>query len=75
MFKKKQGKMLISNVLIKHQLRKDKNMYRDHNCGELNIKNVKQEVNIAGWVQKIRFNGIYRFKRPIWNYPNCYICR
>ncbi len=32
-------------------------MYRDHNCGELNIKNVKQEVNIAGWVQKIRNLG------------------
>ena len=32
-------------------------MYRDHNCGELNIKNVGQEVNLAGWVQKIRNLG------------------
>ncbi len=32
-------------------------MYRDNNCGELNIKNVGQEVNLAGWVQKIRNLG------------------
>ena len=32
-------------------------MYRDNNCGELTIKNVGQEVNIAGWVQKIRNLG------------------
>ena len=32
-------------------------MYRDHNCGELNIKNVGEEVTLAGWVQKIRNLG------------------
>ena len=32
-------------------------MYRDNNCGELNIKNVGQEVKLAGWVQKIRNLG------------------
>ncbi|MEE1531480.1 MAG: aspartate--tRNA ligase [Clostridia bacterium] len=32
-------------------------MYRDHNCGELTIKNVGETVTIAGWVQKIRNLG------------------
>ena len=32
-------------------------MYRDHNCGELNIENVGQTVVIAGWIQKIRNLG------------------
>ena len=32
-------------------------MHRDHNCGELTIKNVGEEVLIAGWVQKIRNLG------------------
>ena len=32
-------------------------MYRDHNCGELNIKNVGQTVELAGWVQRIRNLG------------------
>ncbi len=32
-------------------------MYRDHNCGELTIKNVGEKVTIAGWVQKIRNLG------------------
>ena len=36
-------------------------MYRDHNCGELNIKNVGEEVNLAGWVQKIRNLGSMMF--------------
>ena len=33
------------------------NQYRDHNCGELTIKNVGQEVKLAGWIQKIRNLG------------------
>ena len=32
-------------------------MHRNHNCGELTIKNVGEEVLIAGWVQKIRNLG------------------
>ena len=32
-------------------------MYRDHNCGELTIKNIGETVTIAGWVQKIRNLG------------------
>ena len=36
-------------------------MYRDHNCGELNISNVGQTVTIAGWVQKIRNLGSMKF--------------
>ena len=33
------------------------NMYRTHNCGELNIHNIGEEVKLAGWVQKIRNLG------------------
>ena len=29
-------------------------MYRTKNCGELNIKNVGEEVELAGWIQKVR---------------------
>ena len=36
-------------------------MYRDHNCGELNLKNVNEEVNLAGWVQRIRNLGEIEF--------------
>ena len=36
-------------------------MYRDHNCGELNIANVGETVLIAGWVQKIRNLGSMYF--------------
>lgn len=32
-------------------------MYRSHNCGELNIQNVGNEVILSGWVQKIRDKG------------------
>ena len=32
-------------------------MYRTKTCGELNIKNVGEEVELAGWVQKIRNLG------------------
>ena len=33
------------------------NKYRTHNCGELNINNIEQEVKLAGWIQKIRNLG------------------
>ncbi len=36
-------------------------MYRDHNCGELNIKNVNEIVQLAGWVQRIRNLGSMAF--------------
>ena len=36
-------------------------MYRNHNCGELNISNVGETVTIAGWVQKIRNLGSMKF--------------
>lgn len=32
-------------------------MYRSHSCGELRIEDVNKEVNLAGWVQKIRDKG------------------
>ena len=37
------------------------NIYRTHNCGELNIKNVGQEVVLSGWVQRIRNLGAMKF--------------
>ena len=36
-------------------------MYRNHNCGELNIKNVGEEVVLAGWIQRIRNLGAMKF--------------
>lgn len=32
-------------------------MYRTKNCGELNLKNVNETVELAGWIQKIRNLG------------------
>ena len=32
-------------------------MYRTKNCGELNINNVNETVELAGWIQKIRDLG------------------
>ena len=32
-------------------------MYRTKTCGELNIKNINQKVELAGWIQKIRNLG------------------
>lgn len=32
-------------------------MFRTHNCGELRLSNVNQEVTLAGWVQKSRDLG------------------
>ena len=37
------------------------NIYRTHNCGQLNIKNVGQEVRLSGWVQRIRNLGAMKF--------------
>ena len=36
-------------------------MYRNKSCGELNIKNVGENVVIAGWVQRIRNLGSMKF--------------
>ena len=32
-------------------------MYRTHNCGELRISDLNKEVELSGWVQKIRDKG------------------
>ena len=32
-------------------------MLRTHNCGELGIKDVKSNVTLCGWAQKIRDKG------------------
>ena len=32
-------------------------MYRTNTCGELNIKNIGEKVELAGWIQKIRNLG------------------
>ena len=32
-------------------------MYRSHNCGELRIEHVGQDVKLSGWVHKIRDKG------------------
>ena len=32
-------------------------MYRTKTCGELNIENIKEHVELAGWIQKIRDLG------------------
>ena len=37
------------------------NIYRNHMCGELNIKNVGEKVRLAGWVQRIRNLGAMKF--------------
>ena len=36
-------------------------MYRDHTCGELTLKNVGEEVILAGWIQRIRNLGAMKF--------------
>jgi len=38
-----------------------RNMYRNHNLGELNKSNIGQKVELAGWVQKIRNLGAMKF--------------
>ena len=37
------------------------NEYRTHNCGELRISNIGNEVKLAGFVQKIRNLGKMQF--------------
>ena len=37
------------------------NMYRTKNCGELNLKNKNETVELAGWIQKIRNLGAMIF--------------
>ena len=37
------------------------NQYKNHTCGELTIKNVGEEVKLAGWVQRIRNLGAMKF--------------
>ena len=37
------------------------NEYRTHNCGELRIKNIGENVKISGWVQRIRNLGGMKF--------------
>ena len=34
-------------------------MYRSHNCGELRISDLKHEVSLSGWVQKVRDKGFF----------------
>ena len=36
-------------------------MYRTKTCGELNIKNVNEEVELSGWIQKVRNLGAMVF--------------
>ena len=33
------------------------NKYKTNNCGELNLKNVRNEVRLSGWIQRIRNLG------------------
>ena len=32
-------------------------MYRSHNCGELRISDLTKQVELSGWIQKIRDKG------------------
>lgn len=36
-------------------------MYRSHNCGELRIANINNQVTLAGWVQTVRKFGAITF--------------
>ena len=36
-------------------------MYRTKTCGELTIKNINEEVELSGWIQKIRNLGGMEF--------------
>ena len=64
---KKKLKITFQNIDIKHKLwyyirvkngkKREKKMYRTKTCGELNLSNVNEEVELAGWIQKIRNLG------------------
>jgi aspartate--tRNA ligase len=44
-------------VILYCKFKEEHNMYRTKTCGELNIKNVGEVVELAGWIQKIRNLG------------------
>ena len=44
-------------ILLKENRNGGIEMYRTKTCGELTIKNVGEEVELAGWAQKIRNLG------------------
>ena len=50
------GKMCYYILVYKINMEEFK-MYRTNTCGELNIENVEQTVELAGWIQKIRDLG------------------
>lgn len=34
-----------------------KTKMKDHNCGELNLNNINEEVTLSGWVSTVRDLG------------------
>ncbi len=42
-------------------IKKNREMYRTHNCGELRLTNIGQPVTLSGWIQKIRNLGAMTF--------------
>jgi aspartyl/asparaginyl-tRNA synthetase len=49
------------NSWLQTQKSEFKNMFRTNTCGELTIKNVGENVTLAGWVQTIRKFGAITF--------------
>jgi aspartyl-tRNA synthetase len=47
----------IADLKSKTYFKKLFQMYRSHNCGELNASHVNTQVTLAGWVQKSRDKG------------------
>ncbi len=52
---------LISYFCAQLKYYKSNKMYRTHTCGELRIENNKQQVTLAGWVQRKRELGAMTF--------------